>query len=233
MDPTEKEIVQQATVAAEASSSTNSMLEDLVSAGNFGSVYNPLPPGEYAPNRPGGGSVPLGGSAVQGLTNFNGNKFTRGWLSGAGGAQVDQALGSLAQIVKPAPYNNQLLADLMSVVPEYGAPVAGVANQDLNSSGRRGAAENLYLANAEFIPSTFDSRLNGLDTVTGQVLPRVFTADNRILAAPEAPFNQQAQVADFTPALIGVDDVPFGSRPAAANIWRGGGGRIRPRPSAV
>lgn len=210
--------------------SENTMLASLATGNGFGSTWNPLPPGEYAPNRPGGGAVPIGNVAAE-VSNYRGNKFTRGWLAGDGGAHVEQALGSLAQPIRPAPYNCRLWSDFRAVVPEYGAPVAGLANWDTAAPGRQTAAENSVNARAEFIPSTYDSRLNGLDPVSGYVGPRVFTADQAIIKTPTDQFNAYAQVPEggqAPPISVGSDGIPFGAK-ASANAWRGASSRFAPR----
>lgn len=206
---------------------SNSLLASLIgeqsdkSTFAYGTTYNPLPPNDYAPNRPGGGNVPIGSEAAH-VSNYFGVKFNRGWLSGAGGPHIDQALGSCAFAVRPAPYNNNVAAAFRAVVPEYGAPVAGLANWDVGAPGRQTAAENYLNARAEFIPSTFDSRLNGLDITSGNVGPRVFTADQGIIKAPTQqfdPFLQVPEGGNALPISAGFDSIAFGSR-ANPNVWK-------------
>jgi hypothetical protein len=190
----------------------------------YGSSFNPLPPNDYAPNRPGGGNVPIGPNAAD-LSNYKGTKFTRGWLAGDGGAHIDQALGSCAFSVRPAPYNNKLGADFRAVVPEYGAPVAGLANWDVNAPGRQASTSNTVLASGEFIPATWDSRLNGLDITSGNIGPRVFTADQGIIKAPVQQYNAFAQVPEggnVLPINAGYDGITFGTR-ANPNVWQATG----------
>ena len=139
------------------------------------------------------GQIPIG-SAVAELSNKNGNKFTNGWLSGQGGADIENGLGSLAYAVRPAPYNNKLSADFRAVVPMYGAPVAGLSNMDVNTPGRVfGPAEQ---AISEYVPSTWSTNSYGLDIVSGHVGKTVFTAPNNIIGAPLAQFSQWMQASD-------------------------------------
>jgi hypothetical protein len=139
------------------------------------------------------GQVPIG-SAVADLGNKNGNKFTNGWLSGHGGADIENGLGSLAYAVRPAPYNNKLSADFRAVVPKYGAPVAGLSNLDVNTPGRVfGPGQQ---AISEYVPSTWSTHSYGLDIVSGHVGKTVFTAPNDIVGAPLVQFSQWMQASD-------------------------------------
>ena len=95
-----------------------------------GSPYNQVPPGEVPPTRA-GVQVPIGNNAGS-LSNKLGNKFTRGWLAGHGGADIEHGLGANAFDVRPANYNCKTFADFRAVVPEYGAPVAGLANSTVH-----------------------------------------------------------------------------------------------------
>lgn len=136
------------------------------------------------------GQKPIG-AHVADLGNKDGNKFTRGWLSGAGGSDIENGLGSLAYDVRPAPYNNRLSANFRAVVPAYGAPVAGLSNLDINVPGRTsGPSEE---ARAEYIPSTWSTASYGLDIVSGHVGATVFTAPNDIVGAPNPQFSQWMQ----------------------------------------
>ena len=197
---------------------TNSLIASLAAGNGFGSNYNPLPPGEYPPNRPGGGPIPIGGEA-QAVSNLNGNKFTRGWLSGAGGADIEHTFGSLAQSIRPAPYNDSIGAQFRGVVASHGAPVAGLANWDVNAPGREPGCASTKLAAAEWVPTTFDSRLNGLDVTTGFVGPRVFTADQGIIKAPTSQFCGEFQTGVGAPENVAAYDVSFGAKPSP-QLWR-------------
>ena len=170
-----------------------------------GQYFQPIA-GEYLPNRP-GVNVPIGNTASS-LTNKDGTKFTRGWLSGAGGADIEQNLGATAFDVRPAPYNSRYSANLRAVVPEYGAPVAGLANWDVNQGYNRTFGP-LEQSRAEFIPSTWSNKLEGLDPVSGNIGPRVATALDPITRAPKPQFYAYGQVREGGDAY---PSYPFGGR---------------------
>lgn len=176
-----------------------------------GSPYNQVPPGEVPPNRA-GVSVPIGNTAGS-LSNKLGNKFTRGWLAGAGGADIEHGLGSTAFDVRPANYNCRTFADFRAVVPEYGAPVAGLANWDREAPGRTFGP--LQEARAEYIPTTWSNKMAGLDPVSGNVGPRVATAKQGILSAPTPAYFAYEQVRE---GGDGFPSYPFGTRPSNPKI---------------
>jgi hypothetical protein len=193
------------------------------------SLLPPQPPESFATaafgnsiisSAPPQGQKPIG-SAVADLGNKNGNKFTNGWLDGAGGADIENGLGSLAYPVCPAPYNNRLAANFRAVVPMYGAPVAGLSNLDVNVPGRTWGPG--VEAKAEFIPSTWTTDSIGLDIVSGHVGKTVFTAPNNIVGAPLSQFNQFYQVpmgADAHPSYPLASARPFD---AGSQVFKGFG----------
>ena len=168
--------------------------------------YMTLPPGETSAAAMKHSKIPISNFASS-VTNRDGNKFTRGWLNGAGGSVIDQNLGSLAYDVRPAPYNNRVWSDFASVVPKYGAPVAGLANIDVEAPGRtwNPAGE----ARAEWVPSTWTNKLEGLDIVSGHLGPRVMTAFDPILSSPTPQFYAEKQMQEGGWAH---PSYPFGGR---------------------
>jgi len=146
--------------------------------------------GELVPNRA-GIKVPVG-NAYQSLSNWNGTKFTRGWLDGSGGADIEQNLGACAMIVKPAPFNSRTSANWRAAGPR--APVPGLSNLDVESPARTWGP--LSQARAEFIPTTWSDQLAGLDIVSGHVGARVFAAQSKIDASPTPTYYAYAQVRD-------------------------------------
>ena len=166
--------------------------------------------GELPPNRA-GVNVPIGLAAAD-LTNVNGNKFSRGWLSGAGGADIEQNLGSTAMSVRPYTDNSTTTADFRAAVPSFGAPVAGLANWDVNAPGN--TWNPLGEALSEFIPSTYTDKNAGLDVITGNVGPKVYTAANKIAESPLTPWNEYLQMRE---GGGGFPSYPFGVRPPKAN----------------
>lgn len=81
--------------------------QNLMAAKFIGNFIQPTH-GEYRPDAS-AAPPPLHTGATD-ITNFAGNKFTRGWLSGHGGAELD-AIGSTNFGVKASPYNNAISAD--------------------------------------------------------------------------------------------------------------------------
>ena len=59
---------------------------------------------------------PVMGFSAPELTNYFGDKFTRGWLSGEGGQQDLEAVGGTLNFgVRPTPYNTHIQADFDAV----------------------------------------------------------------------------------------------------------------------
>lgn len=185
----------------------NSLLQSSsrISEEAAGQYFQPIV-GEILPNRP-DVNVPIGNTASS-LTNKDGTKFTRGWLSGAGGADIEQALGSTAFDVRPAPYNSRFSANFRAVVPGYGAPVAGLANWDVNQGYNRTFGP-LEQARGEYVPTTWSNKLAGLDPISGNVGPRLATANDPITRAPTAQYYAYGQVRE---GGDGFPSYPFGGR---------------------
>lgn len=158
--------------------------------------------GSSISNVPSQAQVPIGGSAVSDLGNRDGNKFTRGWLAGNGGSDIENGLGCLAFDVRPASYNSRLAADFRAVVPAYGAPVAGLSNLDVDVPGRTFGP--MQEARAEWIPSTWSTASYGLDIISGNVGPTLNTANNTIIGTPTSQYYAYGQVCD------GGDGLPAG-----------------------
>jgi hypothetical protein len=143
------------------------------------------------------------------LSNKNGNKFTRDWIGGSGGADIEQNLGSCAMDIRAAPYNSRFSANFRAVTSDYGAPVAGLANWDVEAPGRTFGP--LQEARAEWIPTTWSNRLAGLDPVSGNVGPRVATVKDPITSTPTPQFYAYGQMRE---GGDGFPSYPFGQKSA-------------------
>lgn len=148
--------------------------------------------GEIAPSS--AGKIPIGNVAGS-VSNKFGNKFTRGWLNGHGGAELENTLGSTAFDVRPANYNSKLMSHFRAVVPEYGAPVAGLHNLDVENGYNR-TFNPMTQARAEFIPSTWSMKLKGEDPISGNKGPTVIAADDGFTRAPDSHFYAYGQVSE-------------------------------------
>lgn len=124
------------------------------------------------------------------LNNKFADKFRRGWLDGAGGADIEMGLGSTAFDVRAAPHNSRLMADWLAAGPM--APVPGLANWDTNAPDR--TWDPSTRAAAEFIPSTWSNQMSGYDVVSGNQGPRVVTARQDAHATPTPQFYAYGQL---------------------------------------
>lgn len=189
---------------------TGSLAAPFVMGGHAGPLVSDTQPnGTMKP----GTQVPIGYSGD--LNNKFADKFRRGWLDGAGGADIEMALGSTAFDVRPAPYNSREMSKWLSAGPA--AQVPGLANWDVNAPDR--SWNPLGLASAEWIPTTYSNRMAGLNVITGVVGAREATARNDIFASPTPQFyawNQMREGGDAAPS------VPFGASSAGGAA---GGGR--------
>ena len=185
---------QQEGVAAQTSVMNALAMENVLNTYIDGSAWRELPPGEHRPDA----TQPLIGNTGQLVSNYLGNKFTRGWLAGAGGADVEMALGATALPIRPSGYNTRLFQDFVAATGfSSGQPLR--ANWDAGPATAWGPTQ---LAAAEWIPSTFTSNMAGLDPTTGNVGPRVFPALDGVTQAPTSQFYARGQVA------MGGDGIP-------------------------
>lgn len=141
--------------------------------------------------------IPIGNMA-QSVSNFHGNKFTNGWLSGANDS-IEFGLGCLAQTVRPTPYNSQEQSRWRGAGPM--APVPGLAMVDVNVPGRSFNGINHY--SAERIPTTWDVKgPNGFyDVISGARGPMLYGAKDGITGAPKLQPFAWAQLRDVDPAV--------------------------------
>ncbi len=123
------------------------------------------------------------------VSNYLGNKFSRGWLQG-NGSELEN-LSSTAFAIRPAPFNGGVFN---SALRGFGprAPVPGLASWEVGAPNR--TFDPLTGHSAEFIPSTWDLRQTiGLDPTSGNIGPTLSLAANQTLQAPVPQVFPRAQ----------------------------------------
>ena len=186
----------------------------LKQAGGVSSVAESQQNGTYVA----GSQVPIGNTASW-LSNRTGGKFQRGWLDGAGGADIEHALGSTAFDIRPTPYTSRELSKWLGAGPL--APVPGLANWDVESPDRTFGP--LQQARAEWIPTTWSNRMAGVDVVSGNLGPREATARFNADAAPTPQVYWRAQLREGGEAD---PSIPFGPNSAGPKKKVGRFGRV-------
>lgn len=134
---------------------------------------------------------PVMGHAAPELTNYFGNKFTRGFLSGEGGQQDLDALGTLNFGVRPTPYNSHIQADVDAVRGTF-------SGESLKSNWSRSyvwGPANLFTPE-NIVTGANTLAMQGQDPVTGLFQAKNFAALDPITAAPTSQYYARGQVAD-------------------------------------
>ena len=135
------------------------------------------------------GPVPIGTQGYD-VSNYLGNKFTRAWLSGEGGQDIDMGLGSISLPIAYMPFNSRTISDMIAATG-YSSGQSLPTNLDINAPGR-------YFSPNEWSGETIaatktDCGERGFITTTNQQLPILFTAKDGNIRAPTNQFNSLAQ----------------------------------------
>lgn len=175
---------------------------DEVVSGALG--FSRPPPAEWRPDQE--REIPIG--TFNDVNGYFNTKFERGWLAGHGGNEVETALGTTVLPIRPSGYNSHFLADV-AAVNGYASGIPLMTNWDLCDPVKAPWGPD-KLFRDEWIPTTYGSKLAGLDPTTGLVRPRVYPALDGITQAPLAQFNQNTQVNMGGGSTF--PSIPFGQR---------------------